>query len=54
MRTIQSELKRLGFKPQKPSKQEKKQEVLSEKDLKDLMGTNRPTYKRCKGAYRQK
>jgi hypothetical protein len=27
----------------------KKKEQLSEKDIKELMGTNRPTYKRGKG-----
>lgn len=35
-------------------KKKKKTEKLSEHDLRDLMGTNRPTYKRHKGAYRQK
>lgn len=35
-------------------KEKKKSEKLSEKDLKELMGTNRPIYSRHKGAYRQK
>lgn len=52
MKTIQSKIKRLGLK--KHDKPKKSQEKLSERDLKNLMGTNRPTYKRHKGAYRQK
>ena len=30
------------------------QENLSERDIKDLMGINRATYKRCRGALRQR
>ncbi|NRG32921.1 hypothetical protein [Niallia circulans] len=33
---------------------EKKQEVLSKRDLEELMGTKRPTYKRHNGALRQR
>jgi hypothetical protein len=31
-----------------------KKETLSTQDIKELMGMNRPTYKRTKGALRQK
>jgi hypothetical protein len=32
----------------------KKKEKLSDRDLKELMGTNQPTYRRHKGAIRRK
>lgn len=35
-------------------KLKKKREKLSEKDLRDLMGTNRPTYKRSNGAIKNR
>jgi hypothetical protein len=56
MRTIQSELKRLGIKKRPENKSRKKHinENLTEREIKDLMGVNRPTYKRHKGAYRQR
>jgi hypothetical protein len=41
-------------KPVKQQQQEKQSEELSERDLKYLMGTSRPTYRRHKGALRQK
>lgn len=59
MRTIQSELTTKGYaKPIKDSnmaKQIKVKEKLSERDLKELMGSNRATYARGKGgAYKQR
>ncbi|WP_163538291.1 hypothetical protein [Gracilibacillus sp. YIM 98692] len=40
---------------QPKQKRNKKQEKLSQSELKELMGVNRPTYKRAKGgAIRQK
>ncbi|WP_192841131.1 hypothetical protein [Bacillus gobiensis] len=35
-------------------KKKKKEECLSRKDIEELMGVNRPTYKRYKGAIKQK
>lgn len=35
-------------------KKEKNEECLSRKDIEELMGVNRPTYKRSKGAIKQK
>lgn len=32
----------------------KKHEKFSDKELENLMGVNRPTYKRCNGAFKQK
>jgi len=53
MRTLQSELKRIGLIPKK-KKPQKRTERLSERDLKDLMGVNRPKYKRASGgAFKQ-
>ena len=37
-----------------PEKIHKKQEKLTEKDIKELMGMNMPTYKRNRGAIKQK
>lgn len=34
---------------EKPEKSPKKQEKLSKKDIEELMGLNKPTYKRGKG-----
>ncbi|MED3701268.1 hypothetical protein [Bacillus velezensis] len=46
-----------GFKEKKPSSRksmEKKPQKLTERDLENLMGVNRPTYKRGRGgAFRQ-
>jgi hypothetical protein len=39
--------------PKKKAKSDKK-ESLSEQDLKELMGIDRPTYKRVRGAIRNK
>ncbi|WP_416826282.1 hypothetical protein [Ectobacillus polymachus] len=36
------------------TKPKKKKKELSQRDLLDLMDVNRPTYKRHKGAFRQK
>jgi hypothetical protein len=55
MRTIQSELKRLGISKKRHEPRKKHDhEKLTEREIKDLMGVNRPTYKRYKGAYRQR
>ncbi|MDQ0176009.1 hypothetical protein [Bacillus chungangensis] len=34
--------------------QERRREVLSESEIKDLMGMNMPIYRRRRGAFRQK
>jgi hypothetical protein len=49
--TPSKDIKKQPVKKQQP---EKKKEELSERDLKYLMGTSRPTYRRHKGALRQK
>lgn len=63
MRTLQSELKAKGLlknedasKKRKRRKQpsERKREVLSASDLRELMGQNRDTYKRVNGAVRRR
>ena len=56
MRTIQSEMERHGIKNRHKKKkpEKKKHETLTERDIKELMGINRPTYKRHKGAFRQR
>jgi hypothetical protein len=54
MRAIQSDLKKHGIKMKPHKRKTRKSEKLSERDLRELMGTNRPTYTRHKGAYRQK
>lgn len=47
--------KRIIQKKRTSSNAKKKQERLSDKDLRELMGTDRPTYARGRGgAYRQK
>mgnify|MGYP001409889506 CR=1 FL=1 len=52
MRTLQSELERIGLVPKK--KPQKRTERLSERDLKELMGMYRPKYKRASGgAFKQ-
>lgn len=38
----------------KPKTKQKKKENLSQRDLKDLMGTNMDTFKRVRGAIRKK
>ncbi|KGT40025.1 hypothetical protein P421_00080 [Heyndrickxia coagulans P38] len=44
-----------GHKKKRRKKAEKgKSERLSEREIKDLMGTNRPIYERHRGAFRQK
>ncbi|WP_276789701.1 hypothetical protein [Bacillus sp. (in: firmicutes)] len=48
----------IGFKEKQPSSRksiEKKPQKLTERELENLMGVNRPTYKRGRGgAFRQK
>ncbi len=47
--------KRYGMKSKKKGKSNPKSEKLTQSDLDELMGINRPTYKRGKGgAYKQK
>jgi hypothetical protein len=46
-------LKSIKKKPKKKHKKKRK-EKLSRRDLIDLMGMNRPTYKRVRGAIRRK
>jgi len=48
--------KKRGFKTPSPQKEKQKQEEgLSEEELKDLMGVNRPVYSRGRGgAFKQK
>lgn len=54
MKTIRDELKKHGYKPSK-KKRKRSNEKLSEYDLKDLMGVNRPRYFRGQGgSYRQR
>lgn len=57
MRTLKSELLRLGFKSNNNHKGniKSKKEQFTHKELADLMGTNRAIYKRGKGgAFRQR
>ena len=63
MRTLQDQLKEKGFfkgqdtevKLNNGKPWRRKPEELTHRDLKELMGTNRPTYGRKKGgAYRQR
>ncbi|MGY3717050.1 hypothetical protein ACWE42_16170 [Sutcliffiella cohnii] len=47
--------KQSKYKKKNATPSKKKEEKLSDKDLRELMGTNRPTYARGRGgAYRQK
>lgn len=43
-----------NFKNKDKSSNDKSNEKLSARDLAELMGTNRPTYKRVRGAIRNK
>lgn len=64
MRTIQQQLKnwmktnkfiQRGDKHKKERKSKRKQEQFTERELKELMGMNRPVYRRAKGgAFRQR
>ncbi|MFA1779666.1 hypothetical protein ACDX77_04995 [Bacillus velezensis] len=58
MKTKKNVAQNVGFKEKQPSSRkstEKKPQKLIERDLKNLMGINRPTYKRGRGgAFRQK
>jgi hypothetical protein len=49
MGNLKGELKK--WKNKQPKK--KREEELSVRDIEELMGKHRPTYKRHKGAYRQ-
>ncbi|CUB46477.1 hypothetical protein M3616_11180 [Bacillus velezensis] len=57
MRTKKNATLNVGFKEKQPSSRksvEKKPQKLTERDLENLMGVNRPTYKRGRGgAFRQ-
>ncbi|AMQ71836.1 MULTISPECIES: hypothetical protein [Bacillus amyloliquefaciens group] len=57
MEAKKNALPNAGFKKKKPTARkstEKKPQKLTERDLKNLMGINRPTYKRGRGgAFRQ-
>lgn len=58
MKAMKNALLNDGFKEKKPPSRksnEKKPQKLSERDLANLMGVNRPTYKRGRGgAFRQR
>lgn len=62
MKTLKTELLRHGFQRSKPTvakdntkTKRKRKEHLTDRDLRELMGTNRPTYARKKGgAFRQR
>ncbi|KAF6601637.1 hypothetical protein V7685_17535 [Bacillus velezensis] len=58
MKTKKNVAQNVGFKEKQPSSRksiEKKPQKLTERDLENLMGINRPTYKRGRGgAFRQK
>ncbi|WP_253620688.1 hypothetical protein [Bacillus amyloliquefaciens] len=58
MKAKKNALLNAGFKEKQPSSRkniEKKPQKLTERDLENLMGVNRPTYKRGRGgAFRQK
>lgn len=57
MRTLKSELLKLGFKSSVKTaskKNRRRKERFTNKELADLMGTNRATYKRVNGAVRRK
>lgn len=49
--------KRLGYNSESIKKRRKKykqKERLTRRDIEELMGVNRPTYKRVRGVYRQR
>lgn len=51
--------KRLGYnndyrRKKKHKKRHKRNERLTRQDIEELMGVNRPTYKRVRGVYRQR
>lgn len=56
MRTIQSEIQKHGLLSNQMNTKvaPKLKEKLSKRDLEELMGTRRQTYKRVRGAYRSK
>lgn len=58
VRTIQSELQRTGLSSKAESQSWRKQEPVkkkySQREIEDLMGTRRQTYKRVNGAFRAK
>jgi hypothetical protein len=62
MRTIQTQLVEKGLKQSNTQEIEresfelknKKKETLSRREIEELMGTNRPTYRRVGGAFRNK
>ncbi|MGM7634181.1 hypothetical protein [Bacillus sp. Hm123] len=48
------EVKQERKKKKRKKQPQKKREQLSERDLRYLMGTGRPTYKRHRGSFRQR
>lgn len=57
MRTIQTELVQKGLgqdKKKQTSKRRQPKQSMSRREIEELMGVNRSTYKRVNGAYRQK
>ena len=56
MRTIQSEIQRHGLSNNQLNVKatSKASEKLSKRELEELMGIKRPTYKRVRGAFRSK
>lgn len=57
MRTIQTELVQKGLSKEvkgQASKRRQPKKQMSRREIEELMGVNRSTYKRVNGAYRQK
>ena len=57
MRTLQTELVQKGLNKEinkQASKRRQPKQQLSRREIEELMGINRSTYKRVKGSYRQK
>lgn len=57
MRTIQTELVQKGLSEEKKrqtSKRRQPQKKMSQREIEELMGVRRSTYKRVNGAFRQK
>lgn len=57
MRTIQTEMVQKGLRKEtkgQASKRRQPKKQMSRREIEELMGVNRSTYKRVKGAYRQK
>ncbi|MCJ8008916.1 hypothetical protein ACFFF5_21110 [Lederbergia wuyishanensis] len=51
---LKQQLANIYKKPQPKKLQKRRTEVLTESDIKSLMGMDKPTYRRHRGAFRQR